>query len=255
MKKELEEALKQVVEESVITATKSPNANNRIAPIHKFFGDLTADLFGEDYRVFTLLREGGELKYKGAHDEVFVDLGVQNKKLFTVPGEMEFKMVVSCYDKNARTYFKNLQGEVTNFRRAGTVCFEVLALPLYSPTYKKGKLVSIRFLKDEDIARYRRLVEWDYDETCNPNNLLIISFDMGNLDYLESHLGKKIQKKDLVKSYKITLPNVDSIETVLLPENKRFLKEHSDPEDFVKKFYALTIVNEMQSGKIARIYK
>ena len=86
----------------------------------------------------------------------------------------------------------------------GIETVQLIFIPTYLPNFTKaGNLKSIEYLGESQIKMYERLMA--LDSVVRPSKLIFQVFDTGNLDYLEQHVGTKLNTDDLKASYHVQL--------------------------------------------------
>lgn len=116
----------------------------------------------------------------------------------------EVKLILSSYKKNSHNYLENLIGATTNLQLMGIETVQLIFIPTYLPNFTKaGNLKSIEYLGESQIQMYERLMA--LDSVVRPSKLIFQVFDTGNLEYLEQHVGTKLNTDDLKASYHVQL--------------------------------------------------
>jgi hypothetical protein len=170
-------------------------SNAKLKPIHKFFADTLASIWGRAYTIHFLGKDNKEKKIEGKYYPKYIDITVaQNGQPCFCMG---IKFVISNYKQNTNNYIENMMGETANIQADGNLPYaQILILRRETPYYLKNKTEKpskIEIKKKKNIIKYLNLI-----------------FDNPQAAHRPKHLGIQIIDID-EKTGKVLLSNIDNL--------------------------------------------
>ena len=167
----------------------------KLKPIHKYFADTLASIWGNAYSVHFLGEENKEMNVEGKYYPKDIDITVakDGQPVFC----LGIKFVTSNYKQNANNYFENMMGETANIQAIGNLPYaQLLIFRLETPYYPKNEtetLSKIEKINDKDISKYLKLI-FDNPQAHRPDYLGIQLIDV------DEKTGK-VSLSDIDKSF------------------------------------------------------
>ena len=224
-------------------------SNAKLKPIHGYIANsINIKTNGEYHILAQGFGEDKEKNVSGTYYNKNVDITVSklNNGIEKDIAGVEVKIFASSIGKNSVNYIENCMGATANLQSDGFSVAQFVVAPTYSTWYnKQGVLTKIEQLSEHNIRKYFNLDTINMNNAYHKPNLLYFGLiDTGNYEYLTKNLGKKIDKNELLNSYKISSVNYNNLP--YSSEIKSWLEKRGDYDNFINAFCGLVKYKEYQ---------